>query len=235
MLLGHVPCEYTVDFQDVQTLNERAAERLYDAVKISYAAYPGLSGYELLSCGGALGRECGPLLLTNGREQFDIDSPVLVPGAQTTANFLLDFWAGEIPLQKEFALFDEVYNRLLNEPGTQGVVIHEKRFTYERDGLTNLVDLGEHWENQTGFPIPLGAIVARPELVDRLSGQIRASLAWADAHPTEALELCREHAADLDAAVMKAHIELYVNHFSYDLGADGEAAVEFFLKSKQNV
>ncbi|MGC4047339.1 MAG: hypothetical protein QM758_26360 [Armatimonas sp.] len=114
-------------------------------------------------------------------------------------------------------------------------MIHEKRFTYERDGLTCLVDLGEHWEHKTGFPIPLGAIIARPQLADRLSAQIRASLAWADAHPTEALELCREHATDLDELVMKAHIELYVNHFSYDLGADGEAAVEFFLSSKQNV
>ncbi|MGC4047340.1 MAG: hypothetical protein QM758_26365 [Armatimonas sp.] len=112
MLLGHVPHEYTVDFQDVQTLNERAAEGIYDAIKISYAAYPGLSGYELLSCGGALGHECGPLLLTNGGAKFDPTGPVLIPGAQTTANFLLDFWAGDIPIKKEFALFDEVYERL---------------------------------------------------------------------------------------------------------------------------
>jgi 1,4-dihydroxy-6-naphthoate synthase len=228
MLLGHVPHEFVVDFQDVQTLNEQAALGRYDAVKISYAAYPTLNGYALLECGGALGRGCGPLLLANGRERFDPTGTVLVPGAQTTAHFLLDFWAGE-PLRKEFALFDEVYERLLTEPGIQGVVIHEKRFTYERDGLTCLVDLGEHWERETGFPIPLGAIAARPEQVESLSAQIRASLAWSDAHPDEALALCRRHAADLDTAVMRAHIDLYVNDFSRALGQDGKAAVAFFL------
>ena len=149
MLLGHVAHGFQFEFHDVQTLNERAGRGEYDAVKISYAAYPALAGsYELLSCGGALGRACGPLLLASGRDIFEPDVEVLVPGAQTTANFLLDFWAGET-LNKSFAPFDEVYERLLAGPGTQGVVIHEKRFTYRRDGLTCLVDLGEFWEAVT--------------------------------------------------------------------------------------
>jgi 1,4-dihydroxy-6-naphthoate synthase len=231
MLLGHVPHEFTFVFEDVQTLNERAGENQFEALKISYAAYPGIAeSYELLSCGGALGRGCGPLLLANGRAEIDPKMPVLVPGAQTTANFLLDFWAEDIEVQKSYALFDEVYEKLLLEPGTQGVVIHEKRFTYERDGLNCLVDLGEHWEAKTGFPIPLGAIVAKPGLKESLSQQIRASLAWSDAHPDEALVLCRNHATDLDDAVMRAHIGLYVNDFSHALGPDGEAAVAFFLR-----
>ncbi len=230
MLLGHVPHRFTFVFEDVQTLNERAAENQFEALKISYAAYPGISeNYELLSCGGALGRGCGPLLLANGRDKFDPRAPVLVPGAQTTANFLLDFWAEDTQIQKSYALFDQVYEKLLREPGTQGVVIHEKRFTYAKDGLSCLVDLGEHWEEKTGFPIPLGAIVARPELVESLSQQIRASLAWSDSHPDEALTLCKNYATDLDEAVMRAHIELYVNDFSRLLGPSGEAAVDFFL------
>ena len=230
MLLGHVPHDFTVDFEDVQTLNERADAGVYDAVKISYAAYPALKNtYELLPCGGALGRGCGPLLLMNGAGVFDAEREVLVPGLQTTANFLLDFWAGR-PLTKKAAPFDVLYRTLLDTPGAQGVVIHEKRFTYAADGLTLLVDLGEHWERETGYPIPLGAIVSRPELVAPLTRQIQESLAWSDAHPKEALALCRNYADDMDDAVMQAHIDLYVNEFTRALGPTGEEAVRFFIQ-----
>ena len=229
ILLGHVPHDFTVDFEDVQTLNERASSGIYDAVKISYAAYPDLRGrYELLSCGGALGRGCGPLLLANGSATFNPEREALVPGLQTTANFLLDFWAGR-PLEKRAAPFDALYRTLLETPGAQGVVIHEKRFTYAADGLTLLVDLGERWERETGYPIPLGAIVSRPGLVEPLTRQIRASLDWSDAHPEEALALCRGYADDMDDAVMQAHIDLYVNDFTRSLGPSGEEAVAFFL------
>ena len=229
MLLGHVPHDFAVDFEDVQTLNERAGAGIYDAVKISYAAYPAVkNNYELLSCGGALGRGCGPLLLANGSATFDAERETLVPGLQTTANFLLDFWAGR-SLNKKAAPFDTLYRTLLETPGAQGIVIHEKRFTYAADGLTLLVDLGERWERETGYPIPLGAIVSRPELAESLTRQIRESLAWSDAHPREALALCRNHADDMTDGVMQAHIDLYVNEFTRSLGPDGEEAVAFFL------
>jgi 1,4-dihydroxy-6-naphthoate synthase len=35
----------------------------------------------------------------------------------------------------------------------------------------------------------------------------------------------REHAAEMDVDVMRAHIELYVNEFSDDLGKNGREAV----------
>jgi 1,4-dihydroxy-6-naphthoate synthase len=55
---------------------------------------------------------------------------------------------------------------------------------------------------------------------------IRASLAWAQAHESEALELCRHHAQELDEHVLRAHIELYVNAHTIDLGAVGVRALE---------
>jgi 1,4-dihydroxy-6-naphthoate synthase len=117
----------------------------------------------------------------------------------------------------------------LEKPDAQGVVIHEKRFTYAADGLTLLVDLGEHWERETGYPIPLGAIIAKPEAKETLTRQIQESLAWADAHPKDALALCKNYADDMTDAVMQAHIDLYVNDFTRALGPTGEDAVRFFL------
>ena len=236
LLLGavHAPdITFRVDFQDVETLNARAQAGAMDVVKISYANFVHCQdGYDLLPCGGALGRGVGPLLLSHGGG-WDPDAEVLVPGEFTTANFLLDFYARR-PLRKRFLPFDALYATLLDVPGTQGVVIHEKRFTFAADGLHLIQDLGDHWERETGFAIPLGAIAARKGLDHaRLAEAVRESLRWAYAHDAEAFALCREYAQDLNPEVVRAHIALYVNSFSEDVGPEGQAAVEFFLSQQQ--
>lgn len=230
--VSHPELTFTPTFLDVQAANEAALRGQFDVIKISYAAYPALQAtYDLLPSGGALGRGCGPLLLRHGFDTFDPDAEVLVPGAQTTANFLLDFFAQQ-PLRKRFLPFDALYAALLATPGAQGVVIHEKRFVYAEDGLRLLQDLGEHWENQTHHPIPLGAIIARRTLGQSLvlAQLIRQSLEWSETHRGEALSLCRAYAQDLTEGVIEAHIGLYVNHYSHELGPDGQEAVAFFLK-----
>lgn len=222
---------FEVTYLDVQAANEAAQRQAFDVIKVSYAAYPALSEhYALLPSGGALGRGCGPLLLRNGSKALDPTREVLVPGAQTTANFLLDFFVGQ-PLRKRFLPFDALYDELKACPEAQGVVIHEKRFVYADDGLMLVQDLGEHWEAQTGHPIPLGAILLRRGVAQecRVAELLRESLRWSESHRAEALALCREHAQDLSTGVIEAHIELYVNHFSHDLGHDGAAAVDFFF------
>ena len=236
LLLGKIQAEgmeFRVDFQDVETLNARAQAGAIDVVKISYANFVHCrEGYDLLPCGGALGRGVGPLLLSNGGE-WNPDAEILVPGEFTTANFLLDFYAGR-PLRKRFLAFDALYAHLLQTPGSQGVVIHEKRFTYAADALHLVQDLGDFWERETGFAIPLGAIAVRKGLDGaRLADAVWESLRWAYAHDAEAFALCREYAQDLNPEVVRAHIALYVNSFSEDVGPEGQAAVDFFLRKQQ--
>jgi 1,4-dihydroxy-6-naphthoate synthase len=235
LILGTVDAPDMVlefDYQDVQTLNEAAQNDAYEVVKLSYAAYPAVADrYALLECGGALGRGVGPLLLRHGGGAFDPEQSVLVPGAQTTANFLLDHFL-QRPVQKRFLPFDALYDMLRGTPGAQGVVIHEKRFTFADDDLTLLADLGEHWERTTGHAIPLGGIAVRRDrdaLRPDIARSIRESLRWSHAHRDEALSLCRHHAQDLTDGVIEAHIGLYVNDYSDDLGDDGRAAVAHFL------
>jgi 1,4-dihydroxy-6-naphthoate synthase len=244
-LLGRTPAPAAdFFFGDVETLNaaaRRAGGGEYDLVKVSYANVPDCAGYGLLACGGALGRGCGPLLLTGGGA-WDPAAEVLVPGARTTANFLLDFWheaaqggdaAAAPPLRKRFLPFDELYRALKADPRAQGVVIHEMRFTYARDGLKLVRDLGAHWEAATGKPIPLGALLRResPRLpsLEELETAVRASLDWAWSHRDEALRLCALHAQDMTPEVMQAHVDLYVNGFTRDLGEEGRDAVRTLL------
>lgn len=242
-LLGRTPAPAArFVFEDVETLNGMARAGELDVVKVSWANVPACSGYEALECGGALGRGCGPLLLTGGAA-WDPEAEVMVPGAHTTANFLLDDWCArtasgldkqDAPLRKRFLPFDALYRRLKEDPKAQGVVIHEMRFTYEADGLHLVRDLGAAWEEATGLPIPLGAVLRR-DAIDvppraMLEESIRASLEWAYGHEAEALELCARHAQDMTPAVMRAHIGLYVNEFSRDLGEVGRAAVAALMK-----
>jgi 1,4-dihydroxy-6-naphthoate synthase len=232
LLLGKTPAPFEGDFlfEDVETLNRRARKGEGDLIKISYANALNCPDYDLLQCGGALGRSCGPLLLTGG-SAWNPENEVLVPGENTTANFLLDFWAKK-PLRKRFLPFDALYRELRGHPHAQGVVIHEMRFTYAGDGLNLVQDLGEHWEKGTGHPIPLGALAYRADSGpsrETVEAAVRASLDWAWAHEEEALALCARHAQSLDAGVLRAHVKLYVNAFTRDLGAEGRAALEAFL------
>jgi 1,4-dihydroxy-6-naphthoate synthase len=248
--------EFEFAYHELETLNRDAAAGKWDLVKISYANAAAVAEeYHLLRCGGALGRGCGPLLLSNrpGQALWNPEAEVLVPGMRTTANFLLDFFAadgtGAAPsspavhppaLRKTFLPFDELYRRLLGPEPCQGVVIHEMRFTYAADGLRLVRDLGAFWEERTGLPIPLGAVAlsngleaSRPGTSGLVEAAIRASLDWSYAHPQAALELCRAHSQSMADTVLQSHIDLYVNGFSRDIGPEGEAAVEFFLSRQR--
>jgi 1,4-dihydroxy-6-naphthoate synthase len=255
LLLHKIPTpgyEILWDLQDVETLNQYSELETYDVLKISAAQWGSVyqnSQYTLLHCGGAMGYGCGPLLLQNGDDMQEQDLPVLIPGERTTAHFLYQFYKNhnrvsyqeQVKDTKRFLPFDQVYQLLCETGGQQGVVIHECRFTYERDGLDCVVDLGAYWEKQTGCPIPLGVLVAKVDSVDVVSDVdfsqqveewVRASLQWAN-HNTqnrrEALDLCKQHAQEMSDKVMEQHIQLYVNAYTADIGKDGKKAIDYLL------
>ena len=126
--------------------------------------------------------------------------------------------------------FDRIVDAVANGEVDAGLIIHESRFTYRRSGLASVTDLGEWWERETGHPIPLGAILARrdlpPERARLIDATIRASLAYAYANDAAVAPYVREHAFEMSDDVMRAHIALYVNEYSQDLGRDGAAAIE---------
>ncbi|HUR52056.1 MAG TPA: 1,4-dihydroxy-6-naphthoate synthase [Mycobacteriales bacterium] len=225
---GQVPGEpVSVSFADIDVLNTSA--RTYDVVKVSYAALPALlDDYALLPCGGALGHGVGPLVLARSAEQ-DLEGAVIaVPGEQTTAYLLLRLW------RKGFRVtvmpFEQIMPAVRDGAVDAGLVIHESRFTYPAYGLVQLQDLGTWWEQETGLPIPLGAVVARRALdTDALAATVRASVehAWAD--PAASADFVAAHSQEMDPAVCRQHIALYVNEFSRSLGDDGFAAVEALL------
>ncbi|MEF2278720.1 1,4-dihydroxy-6-naphthoate synthase [Deinococcus sp. YIM 134068] len=214
--------------EDVQTLNEWAVEGRLPITKISYRAYfEVMDRYVALRAGGALGRGVGPLVVARG-EVGDLNGRLVAsPGALTTAELLLRLAYPDVRLVR--LRYDEVMPAVARGEVDAGLIIHESRFTYPAHGLVKLLDLGAWWEGETGLPLPLGAILVRRDLppgVQRgLNAAVRASLEYAHAHPQEPMGYIRQHALEMSDDVMRAHIDLYVNDFSLDVGEEGERAV----------
>ena len=212
-----------------------------DVVKISYAALPWvLSEYALLPCGGALGKGCGPLVLTSNRAGSIhglaslSGKRVAVPSVRSTAYLLFRLWAAQhVPggVSEIVVLpFHEIMPAVRDGVVDAGLVIHEARFTYPSFGLTLLADLGTWWEKDTNLPIPLGAIIARRSLdLPAITGWIQASVKYAWAHPEASKDYVLHHSQELSQEVTQAHIKLYVNEFTQDMGLTGRKAVEALL------
>ncbi|MDQ0896463.1 MULTISPECIES: 1,4-dihydroxy-6-naphthoate synthase [unclassified Paenibacillus] len=246
--------ELDVLYADIDITNKLAAEGSGpDVLKISYAALPWvLKDYALLPCGGALGRGCGPLVLMKhsgiagaaGKTGTAGTVPdpamlsgrrVAVPSERSTAYLLFRLWAaqnvpggvGEIVVMPFHEIMPAVRDGLIDA----GLVIHEARFTYPSYGLALLTDLGSWWESDTNLPIPLGAIIARRSMdLEALAGWARASVEYAWAHPEASRDYVMEHAQEMDPQVAGAHIDLYVNEFTADLGESGYGAVLTLLQ-----
>jgi 1,4-dihydroxy-6-naphthoate synthase len=223
--------DFSVSYLDVQQLNLDAAIGKYDITKLSYfAASRLLDQYQILSSGGALGFGCGPLLISKKNYALEEvrDLKIAIPGKNTTANFLLQY---ALPggLHTEEYLFSDIENAVLEGKVDAGLIIHENRFTYENKGLQKIVDLGEYWEKQTGHPIPLGCIAVRRSMGDGLKNQlnnlIRSSVGYAWQLPGSGRDYIKCHSQELEDSVIDAHINLYVNAYSADLGPTGKKAV----------
>ncbi|GAB4137079.1 MAG: 1,4-dihydroxy-6-naphthoate synthase [Bacteroidia bacterium] len=226
--------EFDVHLADVEALNKDAFAGKADITKLSFHAYAYCrDNYVLLDSGSALGRNCGPLLVSKRiLSQEDVKSgklKIAIPGKYTTANFLLGYAFPEAQNKKE-VIFSAIEQAVLNDEVDAGLIIHENRFTFEQKGLRKIIDLGEYWESQTGHPIPLGGIVIRRNLSEEVKHKvnriIRRSVEFAFEHPELSMPYIREHAQEMEDQVMKQHIALYVNQFSVDLGAEGRAAVK---------
>jgi 1,4-dihydroxy-6-naphthoate synthase len=238
-----VPCPgiaFAERLEDVETLNQLALEGALDISKVSYHLMGHIRDrYRLLTAGGALGRGCGPLLVsrTGIAPTALAGKPVAVPGRHTTACLLLQLYNPELT-DLVFMPFHEIMPAVAAGQVAAGVIIHESRFTYRTFGLECLQDLGAWWEATTGHPIPLGGIAIKRDLGSEAAAAVttslRASIDYARQHPAASLPYIRAHSQEMSDEVCAAHIGLYVNDYSRDLGEAGRAAVlDLFRRAEQ--
>lgn len=240
LLEGHVRAPFPLEFvlADVEELNRRLLAGTLDLAKASVPAM--LARAEriwILPVGSALGFGVGPVLLAAPGRALAPPLPagarVLLPGEHTTAALLFRLFAPELVAggrtpRMEQALFSAVIAALRAGTADYGACIHEARFTWRAQGLGFVDDLGLRYERLTGAPLPLGGL-----WVDRTLGQpaaralaraLEASLDWALARREATLPTLRRHAQEQSDEVLWAHVDLYVNHATRELGAEGRAA-----------
>lgn len=241
--------EFDVQLEDVQTLNEWAINGEMDISKISYGVLPlVMEQYSLLNSGGALGMGVGPLLITRADSGISIEpkggaytlpakTKIAIPGKNTTAHLLFSLAFPEAG-NKVFTLFNRIEDAVLSGEVDAGVIIHENRFTYQDKGLVKLIDLGAYWEETLQVPIPLGGIIIKktidPAIAATINRLIRQSIQYAFDHYPQVAEFVKQHSQEMSEEVMRKHIDLYVNRYSLDLGADGHKAVAELLRISGN-
>jgi 1,4-dihydroxy-6-naphthoate synthase len=227
---------FDVVLEDVQTLNNWAIEGKLDASKISYGVLPlVLKHYLVLNAGGALGKGVGPLLISKqglaDAEKIN-EKTIAIPGENTTAHLLFSL-AYPLARHKNFMIFSGIEDAVLHNRADLGVIIHENRFTYMQKGLKKVIDLGEYWEQQTQYPIPLGGIVIKRSieiaLQQKMDALIRQSVEYAFSNYPVLTDYVKQHSQEMEERVMRQHIDLYVNNYSVDLGDDGKKAVKKLL------
>lgn len=232
--------EFEVLLEDVETLNQWAAQGKLALTKLSFNSLLQVQDqYALLHSGSALGKGVGPLLICRKHAVPTSlkEARIAIPGRNTTANLLLSLAHPEATNKTEL-LFSEIEVAVLRDEFDAGLVIHESRFTYAERGLEKIMDLGDWWEQVSAAAIPLGGIAVRRDLPREIAilvdSLIQQSVRYAWQHYPILPEFVTLNAQEMNASVMRQHIELYVNEYTDDLGPVGEKAIKvLFEKARE--
>jgi 1,4-dihydroxy-6-naphthoate synthase len=219
---------------DIETLNRKAMDGFYDVSAISFHAYPYVQDkYTLMSCGGSVGEQYGPMVVAPraiGLEDLK-RMKVAVPGTMTTAYLALKLFAPDI--ETAVVPFDQIIPQVLAGNYEAGLIIHEGQLTYDRSGLSKIIDLGKWWHEMTGLPLPLGGNAIRrdlgPGLIATVQQALRDSIQHALDHREQALAYAMQFARDLDPHMADRFVGMYVNSRTLDYGEDGKEAVSRLL------
>ncbi|MFM8566317.1 MAG: 1,4-dihydroxy-6-naphthoate synthase [Gemmatimonadota bacterium] len=224
---------------DIEELNRRAHTGEFDLTKLSVGAFAGVGDrYRMLRSGAALGHGVGPLVVARSAMSLAeaARGPIAIPGRETTAFRLLGLAAPALGAIVEMR-YDRILRAVADGEVAAGLIIHESRFTYAEHGLTQVIDLGDWWERDTGLPVPLAGICARNDLdtatVVAAESAIRASVQYAFDHPEASRAYVRTHAQEMSDAVCDQHIALYVNQHSLDVGEAGQRAIARLVGARE--
>jgi 1,4-dihydroxy-6-naphthoate synthase len=220
---------------DIETLNRKAMEGVYDVSAISFHAYPYIQeNYALMSCGGSVGEQYGPMIVSQrslGLEELQ-RVKVAIPGTLTTAYLALKLFSPKI--ETAVVPFDRIIPEVLAGKYEAGLIIHEGQLTYDSAGLCKVLDLGKWWHDLTGLPLPLGGNAIRRtlgrELMSTVCHALRNSIQYGLDHREEALAYAMQFARDLDPQKADRFVGMYVNERTLDYGADGKEAVVRLLE-----
>jgi 1,4-dihydroxy-6-naphthoate synthase len=219
---------------DIETLNREALTGTYELTAISYHAYVHIHNrYAILNVGSSIGDKYGPVLIAKRamtREEAK-QVTVAVPGEMTTAYLALKIWEPDI--KTVVVPFDQIMERVANGEFEAGLIIHEGQLTYEKEGFTKVVDLGEWWFEETNLTLPLGGNAIRrdlgPDAIAKIGRVLYRSVKAGLENRDEALEYAMSFSRGLDKDLTDRFVGMYVNDMTLDAGAEIRKAVQLLL------
>jgi len=227
---------FTHEMADIETLNRRAERGELEVSAISLHSYPYVKDrYALLSCGCSMGDGYGPMVIARSPMTPDDlrDKLIAIPGERTTAFLALRLCMAGRPFRHRIVMFDEIPKAVQGGEVDAGLIIHEAQLTYQKAGLSLVVDLAEWWRGRTDLPLPLGGNVVRRDLgvkaMHEVAALLKASIQYSLDHRAEAVEYALEFGRDLDRELTDRFVGMYVNDWTLDYGERGRKAVRRLL------
>ena len=211
------------ELSDIETLNRKAMEGVYELSAISYHAYPYIADkYLLMASGSSIGDGYGPMVVTQKpMEPRELKGKrIAVPGLLTTAYLTLKIF--EPDFEPVVTPFDHILEAVQNHSADAGLIIHEAQLTYNRTGFHRVIDMGKWFKQEYGYPLPLGGNVLlrslSPEVQSECTRMMRDSIKYALDNHDEALQYAMQFARDLDRGLAEKFVGMYVNHYTLDCG-----------------
>ena len=229
--LNAAPYNFVHILQDIQTLNERAMKAELEVSAISLHAYPYVAKhYALMSCGCSMGDNYGPMLVAKKPMTIDQlkDARIAIPGTMTTAHLVASLALGK-GYHNIVKPFDQILQYVADGHADAGLIIHEGQLTYQNQGLTCCLDLGQWWQQKTNLPLPLGGNIIRRDLgphhMQTITTLLKQSIQFSLDHRPAAVQHALQYARDMTTPLADQFVGMYVNHWTLDYGPRGRAAV----------
>ena len=220
--------------EDIESLNRKAMQGVYDLSAISYHAYPYVADrYVLMASGSSIGDGYGPMVIANRpMEPDDIKGKrIAIPGTLTTAYLTLKLYQPDF--EPVITPFDRITEAVKERAVDAGLIIHEAQLTYDRQGFHRVVDLGRWFKSTYDLPLPLGGNVLlrslEPDVQSECCRMMRESIQYALDNHAEALEYALQFARDMEPRLAEKFVGMYVNHYTLDAGEVVPRAVQKLL------
>jgi 1,4-dihydroxy-6-naphthoate synthase len=219
---------------DIETLNRKAMEGVYDLTAISYHAYPYVADkYVLMASGSSVGDGYGPMVVSlRPMEPEEVKGKrIAIPGTLTTAYLALKIF--EPDFEPVVVPFDRILETVQNGGADAGLIIHEAQLTYAKQGFHRVLDMGKWWKDKYALPLPLGGNVLlrslAPDVRSECCRMMRESIQYALDNHAEALEYALQFARDMEPRQAEKFVGMYVNHYTVDAGELIPKAVQKLL------
>jgi len=234
------PYRFEHELVDIETLNRRALNGELELTALSVHAYAYLAErYILCTAGASVGDGYGPMVVARHKMPLDelAAAKIAVPGERTTA-----FLALRLVLGGDFNYHVVPFDKILDAVSSgshegqridAGLIIHEGQLTYADERLELVVDTGEWWQARFDLPLPLGVNAIRKDLGPRAVRDVHRllveSIKYGLQHRDEALQYALGFGRGLSRSRADQFVEMYVNHWTLDLGPIGRRAVARLL------